>query len=200
MRKILSIILITIILIISLIGCDTNISFTPDPQPTLPNITIDDVISKHENIWGKDKNIPEGALTNKPSLILSIGDTISDVQFSINQPDYKCKQVSGNIVIVLNQEDDAVGFITFTEQADMIKAIEDGKVEEVELNIPSWKCYKVMINDGETELFIARQKPAADVSNTAVVEVSGTKLEEIKIIASSYKSSSGLYVNYDAIF
>ena len=200
MRKILSIILIVIISIIALTGCSPDISFTPDPQPTLPSITIDDVIAKHENIWGKDKIIPDGTLTDKPSLGLMIGDTFSDVQFSINHTDYKCKQASSNVVIIIDNKDNSVGFITFTEKADMNKAIKEGKVEEVEFNISSWKCYKIMIDNGETELFIAQQEPASGVKDTAVVEISGTNLEDVKTIVSSYKSSSGLYVNYDAIF
>ena len=184
MKKILSIILIAIISIIALTGCSPDISFTPDPQPTLPSITIDDVIIKHENIWGKGMLIPDGQFTDKPSLIITIDETTSNVQFSIKQSDYKCKQVSSNIVIVSNAEENPVGFITFTERANMHQAVEDGIIKEIEFGVPSWKCYKVMIDDGETELFIAQQEPASGVSNPAVVEISSTNLEEAKLIAS----------------
>ena len=79
-------------------------------------ISAQDIISKHENIWGIGKIVPEGQPADM-EISSFVDEILIQVFIEIGIDDYTCKAISGNGIVVYDKNNDKVAFITLTEKS-----------------------------------------------------------------------------------
>ena len=184
-------------------GCIPRYSFDLiEELEKAEGISAQDIISKHENIWGIGKVVPEGQPADM-EISSFVDEILIQVFIEIGIDDYTCKAISGNGIVVYDKNNDKVAFITLTEKSskksddNLLKEFNDFKVASTY----DWRCHEAMIDGGKTKMFIFEDMTTCGQNGyNCNIEISGTNLDALEKLISGYKATVHFMANYDAIF
>ena len=199
MRRILLTIL-ALLMMSLLTGCvyDTEYQYQ-EPQYSY---TLDEMVSKHETFLGKDKQSFNGIYHNEFNLSNYIDGKHTDIKVTISNNEYLCKEIGPENVLVY-KNDELVGYITITPKVN--KNLLSERIEEYSnFSVTSnhkWQCYKAIIDNGETEIFIFKNLSLCQENGySSDLEISGYDIKELENIISSCNSRLEFFANYEAIW
>ena len=200
MKKVCLLFLLIFVLIISFVGC---VSDPIEYSPSEFNQSVKkDSIDKHISLWNKNGSYiqPNDTFFRNFSLSLDVEEMEHSIDIELISKEYKCKTLSANVVAVGNNNDEEVGIITISANAE--KLLQKDRVEKYTnftvKDLDKWNCYKITLENNE-DIFIF--ETVCDNSKSGyLLEISGTNIEELQKIIDDIKITSALSYNPDAIF